>query len=128
MKNFKKQCRQLIVKCQDILDLKHYKVTIAFSEDEDYYANAFYEEIPDHEATIVINKRKNAEAKDLKDTIMHEMIHIYLYDYTIYVENVVRTIRDVYDINFDFKTMFKKCYEKEEILVEKLTNVLKDKL
>ncbi len=119
---FRKQTKEIFIKYRHLLGLpKSWKFRIVLNEKLIEYANV---ELDMDKKTYVINvnPKKNKQEIDLKDTIMHELIHVVLSPLTTYEDALLDMMKNKEKINF--KQEKTKLDSLEEQIVIKLTNVL----
>lgn len=107
---------KMIKKVQKSLKLTSYNINWFLKEnlENSVYAEITYD-LPKRKAVIVFNKRKLTNS--LKDTIIHELLHLFLYKHLGVAENV-------FERQKKFKSL-KKYRAGEEKAIEILASLLK---
>jgi hypothetical protein len=96
-----------------------WKITIEIKQIKATYAEVQWD-YPTRRFWVYINDKKNRNSKELKDSIIHELIHILLTPYTDKAEEISGKLID----GKTSKATLKKLNLKEESIVKKLTSVI----
>jgi len=75
-----------------------------------------------HKFWVYINDKKNATPKELKDSIVHELIHITLMSYTHLAEEITQKLYAYKGA--DPKPLLKLLNQREEMIVTKITSII----
>lgn len=121
----KKEVESILDKYKKILKLRGWKFEVIYSEDDTCYAEVI-PFINDKRAIIKINPVMNENIEDLKDTLIHELLHIFLTPYTDQVEVDLDFIGKNPESagKMNFKKILNRVSKKEEVIVEKLTTII----
>lgn len=126
-----KKIEKLVKQYKKLLKLHgwNFEVLVSEKEIEDHNAEILYE-LGKKEATVLVDKQANIKDKKLRNTILHEMLHIFLSNYIGYLENLIHFVHnnpdDVRRINF--KRILGKAEMIEEGIIEKLTDLLIERI
>lgn len=122
-----KKVKKLVNCYKKSLKLHGWKFEILISEKpmERSKAEISYE-VALKEATIVIDKEANIEDKELKKNILHELLHIFLSQYTEYSCNFARFVHENPENvrKLSLKNILKNLEKIEEKMVIKLTELM----
>jgi hypothetical protein len=98
-----------------------WKITLEIKQIRDTWAEVEWD-YPKRRFWVFINDKKNATPQELKDSIIHELIHVMLMPYTNRAEQITRQMHA--DRGTDSKAALKVLDNQEEALVRKLTAVI----
>lgn len=122
LSQFKKEMRRFFNEYKRKLGINpSWKITIEIKQIRDTWAEVEWD-YPRRRFWVFINDKKNATPKELKDSIIHELIHVLLIPYTHKAEEIARQM--CADRGHDSKTLLKVLDNREEALVRKLTVVI----
>jgi len=107
-----------------ILKIRGWKATIILADDLGDNAAEVHTFNDTKECTILIDKNYHKEEKELIQNILHELIHVFLANYTNYIEDTLTFLRDTPDVKINYNKIFKQLKNREEKIVEKLTKIL----
>ena len=119
-----KQTKKIFNFWKKILKIRGWKVTIFLADDLGDNAAEVHTFNDTKECSILIDKNYHKEKKELIQNILHELIHVFLANYTNYIEDTLTFLRDTPDIKVNFDKIFKQLKKREEKIVEKLTKIL----
>jgi hypothetical protein len=122
MKEFRKQVIAYFRAYKKLLKLsKSWKVRIVISNNLVEFANVEY----DYEKKIfiiTIDTKKNQNPQELRDSILHELLHIFLTPATVRIDLLLAKIRAKEKISV--KLAEKHLDKIEEEIVDKLTKII----
>jgi len=120
--NFKTKVRKIFNKYKILLLIPHYwKIHIKIDGRLTIYAYVVYN-YPKKQFDISINPKLNSDLNVLKDSILHELIHIFLTPNTFQFDRFLQKIENKEDINI--KNIKRKLLSYEERLVSKLAKII----
>jgi uncharacterized protein YpbB len=118
------KAKKLFKYYKKLLKLRGWKFIIIHSDTLTDCARITY--TTDKEVTLTINRKRNVHIEELEDTIIHELMHVFLFPYTDYVDNTLSFIKNnpenIKKLNFN--KILKRSEQIEERLVERLATVL----
>lgn len=121
-KEYRKQIKEIFGEYRNLLNLpKSWRISIRIDNEIKEYANVAldYEK---RKFDIHLNPALNKDINDLRDTILHELIHVFFSPATSRIDDLIKDIQDKKPI--DSEMAKSKVIEYEEYLVEKLTKIL----
>jgi len=121
-KEYRKKIRTIFYYYKRLLEIPNsWSVSISPSEKFAHYAEVQFN-YREKSFTIYINPKLNQDLETLKDSILHELIHIFFSPATSRFDTILQKIKNKEKINY--KTTKKKFEMWEEYLVDKLTKIL----
>ena len=118
---FKSRVGQLIRQYRrQLLISNSWKIQYELRPSKDYAEVQYHYD--KREFVIYVNKSLNLKEKELRDTIIHELFHIFLSPYTDIAGKILDANRDGKVLKYS-KTL-KKLQATEERLVRKLTKII----
>lgn len=121
-KAFRKQIRKIFYQYKTLLAIpKYWHVRIGINEKIKEYANVTYD-YQEKKFDIVINPKLNQDLSTLKDSILHELIHVLFTPATARLELLLSKLECGEKVNF--KKTKKKMVMYEEAIIDQLTKVI----
>lgn len=121
---FRLEVNNLLRKYRKVLLIpKTWKIITYIHADKKEFAIVNYD-YSKREFIIHINHSLNLTPKDLRDTIIHELCHIFISSYTSYVSDILDKMKNKERIRW---AQTKEVLEdKEEKIVKKLTKIIQN--
>jgi hypothetical protein len=121
-KEFRRKVRVIFYYFKRMLNIpKYWSVRIVTSEKISEYANVQYD-YQEKRFTITINPKKNQDLETLKDSILHELIHVLFTPATTRLELLLSKLEVGEKVNF--KKAKKNMLDYEEFLVDAITKII----
>jgi len=121
-KEYRKKIKTIFYYYKRLLEIPNYwSVSISPSEKFAHYAEVQFN-YREKSFIIYINPNLNQDLETLKDSILHELIHIFFSPATNRFDIILQKIRTKEKLNY--KTTKKKFEMWEEYLVNKVTKIL----
>ena len=99
---------KILKKYKKKLKLDHWKIELRLNTNLKYYAETTFYNF--HDALVEVNPLMNKDTVVLENTIKHELLHIFFYEYTRKAEEAVKNP--------------KQLIEKEERVVSRLADLI----
>ena len=115
--------KKLVTQYKKELGLRGWKFEILITDVKDRAAEITYDS-NEKKGTVLIDRNTNLDSKELKDTIIHELLHIALSPYTYYVDTILNFVKDNPDSKINYNKILKKLRQIEEKIVVKLTKFI----
>jgi len=115
--------KKLVTQYKKKLGLRGWKFEVLISDVKDRAAEVTYDS-DEKKGTVLIDRNTNLDSKELKDTIIHELLHIALSPYTYYVDTILNFVKDNPDSKINYNKILKKLRQIEEKIVVKLTKFI----
>lgn len=124
LKNFETEMRNLFRTYKRKMRInKNWRLSIEVRREQNTFATVEY--VYDYRMfKIYINDRKNGTLQELKDTLIHEFLHIILTPYTVKLDKLLDAVKK--QTKLPVKQIETACSNSEEAIVRKLTRVLMD--
>jgi len=121
---FRREVNKLLKKYRKVLLVpESWKIVAYIHNERKDFATVNYD-YSKREFIIHVNQKFNLDEEDLRDTIIHELCHVFLSPYTSYVNTLIERFRKKERIRW---TQTKHVLEeKEEKIVKKLTKIIQD--
>ena len=121
-KDFRKKVRVIFYYFKRMLNIpKYWSIRIGINEKISEYANVQFD-YQDKRFTISINPKKNQDLETLKDSILHELIHVLFTPATTRLELLLSKLEVGEKVNF--KKAKKNMLDYEEFLVDAITKII----
>jgi hypothetical protein len=121
-KLLRKKVRVIFYYYKRLLNIpKYWSIRIGMDEKITEYANVQYD-YQEKRFTIAINPKLNQDLDTLKDSILHELIHVLFTPATTRLELLLSKLEVGEKVNF--KRSKKNMFEYEEYLVNHITKIL----
>lgn len=121
-KLLRKKVRVIFYYYKRLLNIpKYWSIKIGINEKIKEYANVQYD-YQEKRFTISINPKLNQDLETLKDSILHELIHVLFTPATTRLELLISKLEVGEKVNF--KRAKKNMLEYEEYLVDHITKIL----
>jgi len=121
-KLLRKKVRVIFYYYKRLLNIPRYwSIKIGINEKIKEYANVQYD-YQDKRFTISINPKLNQDLETLKDSILHELIHVLFTPATTRLELLISKLEVGEKVNF--KRAKKNMLDYEEYLVDHITKIL----
>jgi len=115
--------KKLVTQYKKELGLRGWKFEILITDVKDRAAEITYDS-NEKKGTVLIDRNTNLDSKELKDTIIHELLHIALSPYTYYVDTILNFVKDNPESKVNYNKILKKLRQIEEKIVVKLTKFI----
>ena len=115
--------KKLVTQYKKKLGLRGWKFEVLISDVKDRAAEVTYDS-DEKKGTVLIDRNTNLDSKELKDTIIHELLHIALSPYTYYVDTILNFVKDNPESKINYNKILKKLRQIEEKIVVKLTKFI----
>jgi hypothetical protein len=121
-KLLRKKVRVIFYYYKRLLNIpKYWSIKIGINEKIKEYANIQYD-YQEKRFTITINPKLNQDLETLKDSVLHELIHVLFTPATTRLELLISKLEVGEKVNF--KRAKKNMLEYEEYLVDRITKIL----
>jgi len=121
-KSLRKRIRIIFYYYKRLLSIpKYWSVRIGIDEKIQEYANVIFD-YQEKRFTISINPKKNQDLETLKDSILHELLHVLFTPATTRLELLISKLEVGEKVNF--KRAKRNMLDYEEYLVNHITKVL----
>lgn len=121
-KSLRKKVRIIFYYFKRLLAIpKYWSVRIGIDEKITEYANVVFD-YQDKRFTIAINPKRNQDLETLKDSILHELIHVLFTPATTRLELLISKLEVGEKVNF--KKAKKNMLNYEEFLVDAITKII----
>lgn len=121
-KEFRQKIRVIFYYFKRMLNIpKYWSVRIVANDKIDIYAQVEYD-YQEKRFTISINPKKNQDLETLKDSILHELIHVLFTPATTRLELLISKLEVGEKVNF--KKAKKNMLDYEEFLVDAITKII----
>lgn len=121
-KLLRKKVRVIFYYYKRLLNIpKYWSIKIGINEKIKEYANVQYD-YQEKRFTITINPKLNQDLETLKDSILHELIHVLFTPATTRLELLISKLEVGEKVNF--KRAKKNMLQYEEYLVDHITKIL----
>ena len=115
--------KKLVTQYKKKLGLRGWKFEVLISDVKDRAAEVTYDS-DEKKGTVLIDRNTNLDSKELKDTIIHELLHIALSPYTYYVDTILNFVKNNPESKINYNKILKKLRQIEEKIVVKLTKFI----
>ena len=121
-KEFRKKVHQIFYHYKNLLEIpKYWHIRITTSDKLKWFAEVTYD-YQSKKFDIVINPKLNQDLEDLKDSILHELLHILFTPGTSRIELMLQKIQC--NEKFSIKHAKKNLSQYEEAIVAHLAKVI----